>query len=824
MPEALCSEATTATELHAEGNRLFKEGDLDAACDVYRNAMAALAANAGGQHATEQPTMSAVLCNRSAALLKLGRHEEAIVDAARAVFMDSKSVKPRYRQACALKALGRNGDAIKACDAGLAISTGNSQLSELKRACAAALAAAGESCNAPIEVSDAAAGNGTHVEKAKAAQQQQQQQQQRQGTAPVASPAPQATAEAQQPEEEELADDGDYASFCQATANRLYFEGESGQAVAWYTHAITALTKLASPQQGGGGGGTGTGADDGAVAEAEATAAAARLKLATLMSNRSAAYIRLERWVDAARDAEKAVVLDASLVKAYARGSAALTHLGHTSRSVELAELGLASARPPDEARDARLEQLRAMPVRELRLRVDVLRRQASKRATERARDEMSSKERRAVSQRGVAPCLQRPQPLVEEAGGQLGAAKPLEKGELVREVENLERAAEVDGEGLAYNLAAQALAEACAMRERVEEISEMANACDWRATLEHTRWLAAEYPQHRALRAMQLDALMHLSRLQEAAKLCEEQLHVSPGAPELLYAEAMLEYLRSGPDAAVKALSEVELDQPEHARSADLDSWLRALLSKQEEARQALLSADIEAATELACHARCLAEGSHVAAQAACLLLARCLARAARHVEVVSVCDEGLKAAAALAKLTAGKSSAAGKKESSSNRSNKEGGGGGKAVGYKGGAPSEHERLLLRRAASFAAIGQYAEAVADYRSAASLNPNVSQLAAEGLKEAWRALQSVQKRESLYEILGVDATATPEELRRAYRKAALLWHPDRHTNEDAAKQVEADAKFKELAAAWAVLGDEETRAAYDDDLEKRGEL
>ena len=60
-----------------------------------------------------------------------------------------------------------------------------------------------------------------------------------------------------------------------------------------------------------------------------------------------------------------------------------------------------------------------------------------------------------------------------------------------------------------------------------------------------------------------------------------------------------------------------------------------------------------------------------------------------------------------------------------------------GRETGFKGGAPSEHERLLLRRATSFAVLGQFAEAVADYRSAAALNPLGSQLAQEGLRDAW---------------------------------------------------------------------------------------
>ena len=62
-----------------------------------------------------------------------------------------------------------------------------------------------------------------------------------------------------------------------------------------------------------------------------------------------------------------------------------------------------------------------------------------------------------------------------------------------------------------------------------------------------------------------------------------------------------------------------------------------------------------------------------------------------------------------------------------------------------------------------------------------------------------------------YEVLGVARTATAEEIKAAYRKCALKWHPDRNPEHKA----EAEVKFRESAEAYSVLSDSEKRQVYD---------
>src|SRR5690625_3108418 len=68
----------------------------------------------------------------------------------------------------------------------------------------------------------------------------------------------------------------------------------------------------------------------------------------------------------------------------------------------------------------------------------------------------------------------------------------------------------------------------------------------------------------------------------------------------------------------------------------------------------------------------------------------------------------------------------------------------------------------------------------------------------------------MSEQRDYYEVLGVERTASGAEIKRAYRKLAMKYHPDKNPGD-----TEAENRFKEAAEAYGVLSDDEKRQRYD---------
>ncbi|CAA2953897.1 dnaJ P58IPK homolog [Olea europaea subsp. europaea] len=115
----------------------------------------------------------------------------------------------------------------------------------------------------------------------------------------------------------------------------------------------------------------------------------------------------------------------------------------------------------------------------------------------------------------------------------------------------------------------------------------------------------------------------------------------------------------------------------------------------------------------------------------------------------------------------------------------------------------------LVQRGEAKLLVEDWEGAVADLKSAAEKSPQDMNIR-EALMRAERSLK-LSQRKDYYKILGISKTAPMSEIKRAYKKLALQWHPDKNAD----NRAEAEAKFQEIAAAYEILGDEEKRTKYD---------
>ena len=71
------------------------------------------------------------------------------------------------------------------------------------------------------------------------------------------------------------------------------------------------------------------------------------------------------------------------------------------------------------------------------------------------------------------------------------------------------------------------------------------------------------------------------------------------------------------------------------------------------------------------------------------------------------------------------------------------------------------------------------------------------------------------EKRDYYEVLGISKGASEDEIKKAYRKAAMKYHPDKFRNASDKEKKEAEEKFKEVNEAYQILSDAQKRAQYD---------
>ena len=109
-------------------------------------------------------------------------------------------------------------------------------------------------------------------------------------------------------------------------------------------------------------------------------------------------------------------------------------------------------------------------------------------------------------------------------------------------------------------------------------------------------------------------------------------------------------------------------------------------------------------------------------------------------------------------------------------------------------------------------ALEEYNEAVKNFSEATEYDSTGFGVVGK-LKDAQDKAKK-SKRKDYYKILGLEKGASDADIRKAYKKCALKWHPDKNTADEDQK-IKAEKMFKEVNEAMNVLGDRDKREKYD---------
>ncbi|XP_022903047.2 dnaJ homolog subfamily C member 7 isoform X1 [Onthophagus taurus] len=265
-------------------------------------------------------------------------------------------------------------------------------------------------------------------------------------------------------------------------------------------------------------------------------------------------------------------------------------------------------------------------------------------------------------------------------------------------------------------------------------------------------------------------ECLAYLGRYEEAQELVNGILHIDKGNADAIYVRGMCMFYEDNIDSACQHFMQVLRLAPDHKKAMDLYKRAKLLKKKKDEGNDAFKNCRFQDALNLYTEALKVDPFNKKTNAKLYFNRATVYSKLNKLADAVSDCTSALK------------------------------------------LDDNYLKALLRRAKCYMDLGEYEEAVKDYEKACKMDKNREHKRL--LNDAKLALKK-SKRKDYYKILGVERNATEDEIKKAYRKRALVHHPDRHANASDAEKKEQEKKFKELGEAYGILSDSKKKARYD---------
>ena len=273
------------------------------------------------------------------------------------------------------------------------------------------------------------------------------------------------------------------------------------------------------------------------------------------------------------------------------------------------------------------------------------------------------------------------------------------------------------------------------------------------------------------------LEALLRSGKVQEALNYSQELMRSYSSSPEYLVLRGRCIFLNGSAENAKKLFMEALRLDPDFSKAKDQVKLIRAIERTKEEGNKAFTSGNAREAIE--CYSRALQMDPQNQNYNSVLLANR----AAAYMKL----KDYMKALEDL----------------------------NKAISYS----PNYTKAYMRRGNVRMQMEEYDEALKDYNEVKNRDPNHPEV-----DNCIRLAQDKSRRASkkdYYKILGVDKSASDSEIKKAYRKLALKWHPDKHSGTPEEK-ARAEKIFKDINEAYGVLSDQQKRQRYDMGVDEEG--
>jgi len=126
------------------------------------------------------------------------------------------------------------------------------------------------------------------------------------------------------------------------------------------------------------------------------------------------------------------------------------------------------------------------------------------------------------------------------------------------------------------------------------------------------------------------------------------------------------------------------------------------------------------------------------------------------------------------------------------------------------------YSKAYLRRGHIHKALGNFEEARYDYERYRQKEPSNSET--KQLIEECKREEKQAKKKDYYKILGVNKNSTADEIKKAYKKLAPKWHPDKNNGSEE-QRLQAEKMFKDIGEAFQVLSDPKKKQMYDNGMD-----